>query len=86
MVMIGFNANASNGLTNSVAIGTNSFVTTSNSIALGNAATTITGQGLAAGNSGLRFASLNASSGTVPAVSQGKVLSVDGSGNVILVS
>jgi hypothetical protein len=82
---IGFNSNLSGGsFSNSTAIGANTAVSASNTIVLGNAATTITGQGLAAGVSGLRFANLNSSSGTT-SVPGGKVLGVDGAGNVVLV-
>ena len=79
-------AGGSPGISNSTALGANSAVSTSNTIVLGNAATTITGAGLASG-SGLKFANItNASPATPgPTGTNGKVLSVDGSGNVILV-
>jgi trimeric autotransporter adhesin len=76
---------ASVNLTNSTAIGASASATESNTVVLGNAATTITGKGLAAGTSGLRFANLNSGSSTT-AVGGSKVLSVDGSGNVVLVA
>lgn len=83
---IGFASTGSPTVSNSTAIGTNASVTASNTVVLGNAATTITGQGLAAGASGLRFANLNASSAAVASGGSNKVLSVDGSGNVVLVA
>ena len=72
------------GISNATAIGANSSVATSNTIVLGNAATTVTGTGLAAGLSGLKFANITSASaaGTGGA---NKVLSVDATGNVILV-
>ena len=74
------------GISNATAVGANAKVVASNTVVLGNAATTITGAGLGAG-SGLRFANItNASPATPgPTGTNGKVLSVDGSGNVILV-
>ena len=80
-------AGAPVGITNVTAIGANAKVIASNTIVLGNAATTITGIGLAAGISGLRFANItNLSPATPgPTGTTGRVLSVDGSGNVILV-
>ena len=72
-------------LSNATAIGSYSSVTTSNTIVLGNAATTITGSGLASG-SGLKFANLTSASTPVTTSGANKVLSVDGTGNVILVS
>ena len=86
-VFIGNGANTSSGsLTNAIAIGSNAIATTSNSIVLGSGSTTITGAGLAANNSGLKFANLTSASTPVGPASGGKVLSVDGSGNVVLVS
>lgn len=83
-VFIGYGANSTiNAITNSVAIGANTLVSTSNTIVLGNAATTITGQGLGAG-SGLRFANITSAS-TPGTGGSNKVLSVDATGNVILV-
>jgi trimeric autotransporter adhesin len=82
---IGFAATGAPTISNSTAIGTSASVTTSNTIVLGNAATTITGQGLGAGLSGLKFANLSSGSATT-AVGGNKVLSVDGSGNVVLVA
>lgn len=83
---IGYNSQGTAGIINSTAIGSNASVSTSNTVILGNAATTITGQGLVAGSSGLRFANLNASSAAVASGGSNKVLSVDGSGNVVLVA
>jgi trimeric autotransporter adhesin len=74
-----------NSLTNATAIGANSVASASNTVVLGNAATTITGTGLADGNSGLRFAKLNSTNATTPTGGSRKVLSVNGSGDVILV-
>jgi hypothetical protein len=76
-------AGGTGGISNATAIGANASVITSNTVVLGNAATTITGAGLGAG-SGLRFANLTSASaaGTGGA---NKVLSVDATGNVILV-
>jgi trimeric autotransporter adhesin len=83
---IGANAGSLDGtLSNATAIGFSANATQSNTIVLGQNATTITGQGLASGLSGLRFANLNASSATTTATGN-KVLTVDGSGNVILAS
>jgi trimeric autotransporter adhesin len=73
------------GITNATAIGGNSRVTASNTVVLGQAATTITGTGLAAGQSGLKFANLTSGSATT-SVPGGKVLGVDGTGNVVLVA
>lgn len=74
------------GITNATAIGANAKIVTSNTVVLGNATTTVTGAGLALHNSGLKFATLTSAS---PAVSSsgtaGKVLSVNASGEVILV-
>jgi trimeric autotransporter adhesin len=84
-VFIGYGADAASGaLTNATALGANAVVNASNTIVLGSAATTVTGTGLAAGLSGLKFANITSASspGTGGA---GKVLSVDASGNVILV-
>jgi trimeric autotransporter adhesin len=85
---IGFQSGAPSGsgaLMNATAIGANAIASTSNTVILGNAATTITGQGLAAGISGLKFA--NITSSTSPGTGgAGKVLSVDATGNVILVA
>ncbi|PWK21423.1 hypothetical protein LV89_03716 [Arcicella aurantiaca] len=86
---IGFSSGVavgSSGISNSTSIGANAAATLSNTVVLGQAATTITGQGLAAGASGLRFANLNSSSATVASGGSPKVLSVDGSGNVVLVA
>ena len=86
---IGFSSGVAVGssdIFNSTSIGAYATATLSNTIVLGNAATTITGQGLAAGASGLRFANLNASSAAVASGGSNKVLSVDGSGNVVLVA
>ena len=90
---VGGGANTASGaLTNVTAIGSGAIVSASNTVVLGNAATTITGIGLplpagGVGVSGLKFANLtlanNASPG--PTGTNGKVLSVDNSGNVILV-
>ncbi|MES2517789.1 MAG: bZIP transcription factor [Bacteroidota bacterium] len=86
-VFIGSGANTTLGsITNATVIGVNASASASNTVVLGNAATTITGSGLAAGTSGLRFASLNSSSATTATSGSTKVLSVDGSGNVILVA
>lgn len=73
-------------VSNATAVGANTKIVSSNTVVLGQAATTITGQGLAAGASGLRFANLNASSAAVTSGGSNKVLSVDGSGNVVLVA
>jgi trimeric autotransporter adhesin len=70
-------------ITNATSIGANALASTSNTVVLGQAATTITGQGLASG-SGLRFPNLTSGS-AVTSVPGGRVLSVDGSGNVVLV-
>ena len=86
-LIIGYNAQpASGGLTNAIAIGSGAVVSASNTMVLGNNVTTVTGAGLSTG-SGLRFANItNASTATPgPTGTNGKVLSVDGSGNVILV-
>jgi hypothetical protein len=81
---IGFGSNGTAALTNATAIGSGVTVATSNTVVLGNAATTVTGTGLAAGLSGLKFA--NITSATSPGTGgAGKVLSVDATGNVILV-
>jgi trimeric autotransporter adhesin len=82
--IIGTNATlgGQTGLTNATAIGSNSQVTTSNTLVLGSGATTIIGTGLA--GSGLRFPNLTSGS-AVTSVPGGNVLSVDGSGNVVLV-
>ena len=73
------------GLTNATAIGSGAVASSSNTVVLGNAATTVTGTGIP-NSSGLRFANLT--SGTMPRAVVGGtgVLSVDGSGNVVLVS
>jgi len=73
-------------LINATAIGANATVSTINTLVLGNAATTIIGAGLAANNSGLKFANLSSASTPVTTSGANKVLSVDGTGNVILVS
>ena len=87
---IGANTDGAASITNATAIGANASATASNTLVLGNAVTTITGVGLAlpAGNigiSGLRFANLSAANNAGTGGGN-KVLSVDGSGNVILVS
>jgi trimeric autotransporter adhesin len=83
-VFIGYRARgAASSLSNAVAIGSDAVASVSNTVVLGNAATTITGTGLASG-SGLKFANLTSASS--PATGgAGKVLSVDATGNVILV-
>jgi len=70
-------------LVNSTAVGANVVLSAPNTVVLGNAATTITGAGLGAG-SGLRFANLTSAS-TAGTGGANKVLSVDATGNVILV-
>lgn len=83
-VAVGVNSGPIGGVINTTSIGANATATLSNTVVLGNAATTITGQGLSAGVSGLRFA--NITSATSPGTGgSGKVLSVDATGNVILV-
>jgi trimeric autotransporter adhesin len=83
---IGTNAGASvDALTNVTAIGYSASATVSNTVVLGSGATTITGTGLAAGLSGLKFANLTSGSSTT-SVPGGKVLGVDGTGNVVLVA
>ena len=79
----GSGATGSN-LTNATAIGANASVLTSNTVVLGNAATTITGIGLAAGVSGLRFANVTSATTPTAVVGGNKILTVDGSGNVVL--
>jgi trimeric autotransporter adhesin len=79
---IGFLAAGTPALSNVTAIGSGATASASNTVVLGNAATTITGQGLA--GSGLRFPNLTSGS-AVTSVPGGRVLSVDGSGNVVLV-
>jgi trimeric autotransporter adhesin len=80
---LGYGADAASGaLSNATAIGLNANVSASNTVVLGNGATTITGTGLA--GSGLRFPNLT-SGGSVTSVPGGRVLSVDGAGNVVLV-
>jgi trimeric autotransporter adhesin len=81
---IGYGATGTAALTNATAIGSGASASTSNTVVLGNAATTITGQGLASGVSGLRFANITSGT-TANSVGGNKVLSVDGSGNVVLV-
>jgi trimeric autotransporter adhesin len=74
-------------LTNATVIGANATASASNTVVLGQAATTIIGQGLSNSRtlSGLRFEGFN--SGSSPtSVPGGKVLSVDGTGNVVLVT
>ena len=84
-IFIGYRARATNsGLTNSIAIGSDAIASASNTIVLGNAATTITGAGLGSG-SGLRLANINNMS-TPTTGGSNKALSVDGAGNVILVT
>ena len=83
---IGTNSSAtSSSLSFATAIGFGAIISASNTIVLGNAATTITGSGLGAGVSGLKFASLTSASAPVTTGGANKVLSVDASGNVILV-
>ncbi len=72
------------GISNATAVGANAKIITSNTIVLGNATTTVTGAGLAVNNSGLKFANLTSASPAGTGGS-GKVLSIDASGNVILV-
>jgi trimeric autotransporter adhesin len=87
-VCIGYNAQtASAALVNAIAIGKDALVSSSNTMVLGNNVTTITGAGLPINTSGLRFANLtNLSPATPgPTGTTGRVLSVDGAGNVILV-
>ena len=82
---IGFGSGGgATGLTNATAIGSGAVVSLNNTVVLGNVATTVTGTGLGAGVSGLKFANLTSASGTTN-VGGSKVLSVDGSGNVVLV-
>lgn len=84
---IGTNSSAaSSSLSFATAIGFGAIINASNTVVLGNAATTIIGAGLASG-SGLRFANLTSASAatTTGAGTSGKVLSVDATGNVILV-
>ena len=83
---VGSGADAASGaLTNATAIGSGAIVSASNTVVLGNAATAIIGTGIP-NSSGLRFPNLT--SGTMPRAVVGGtgVLSVDGSGNVVLVS
>lgn len=83
---IGHSTDAASGaLINATAIGYAAIVSTNNSIVLGNAATTITGAGLGAGLSGLKFANLNSASAATP-VGGNKVLSVNATGDVVLVT
>ena len=85
-LFLGSFADASvDGLSNAVAIGTSAIVSASNTIVLGQGATTVTGQGLGVGLSGLKFANLTSGSASTP-VGGNKVLSVDGAGNVVLVT
>jgi trimeric autotransporter adhesin len=79
---LGYNSGGSATLMNATAIGSNAVASASNTVVLGNGATTITGTGL--GGSGLRFPNLTSGS-AVTSVPGGRVLSVDGSGNVVLV-
>jgi trimeric autotransporter adhesin len=82
---IGSGADAGSGaLSNATAIGYNTVVSASNTVVLGNGATTITGTGLS-NASGLRFPNLTSGS-TATAVGGNKVLSVDATGNVVLVT
>lgn len=83
---VGYYAQGGGAITNSTAIGSNAFVSTSNTVVLGNNATTIIGSGLSTGNSGLKFANLTSASSTTATSGSNKVLSVDGTGNVILVA
>jgi trimeric autotransporter adhesin len=82
---IGYGANGAAGLVNATAIGYGAAATANSTIVLGEGATTITGKGLNPVNqSGLR---LNITSGSATtSVPGGKVLGVDGSGNVVLVA
>jgi trimeric autotransporter adhesin len=82
---IGYFSDGAAGIGNATALGQNATATLSNTVVLGQAATTITGTGLAAGLSGLRFANLTSGSATT-SVPGGKVLGVDGTGNVVLVA
>lgn len=79
-------ANAKANALNATALGFNATASTTNTVVLGQAATTITGTGLAAGISGLKFAMMNNLSAATATGGSTKVLSVDGSGNVILVA
>ena len=81
------NPTANSTITNATAIGALATATTSNTVVLGNAATTITGSGLGTNLSGLRFPNLTNGSPAAagPTGTNGKVLSVDNNGNVILV-
>jgi trimeric autotransporter adhesin len=82
---LGTNADAAvNNLSNATAIGANTIVNASNTVVLGNGATTITGTGLA-GSSGLKFANLTSGSAATP-VGGNKVLSVNATGDVVLVT
>ena len=75
----------SSGVSNATSIGANATASTSNTVVLGNAATTVTGTGLGAGVSGLKFANLNSSSAATP-VGGNKVLGVNATGDVVLVT
>ena len=82
---IGTNAGASAAaLTNATAIGYSATVTASNTLVLGSGATTITGTGIA-NSSGLRFPNLTSGSSATP-VGGNKVLSVNATGDVVLVT
>ena len=86
-VFIGNSSNAATGtLTNATAIGSGAIVSTSNTVVLGSAATTVIGTGLSSSRalSGLVLSGFNSGNPTT-AVGGNKVLSVDGSGNVVLV-
>jgi trimeric autotransporter adhesin len=78
------NAGTTPTLTNATAIGYNAAASTSNTVVLGNGATTITGSGLAAGQTGLRFANVTSATTPTAIVGGNKILTVDGSGNVVL--
>ena len=83
---VGFASGGTAAITNTTAIGAGAQATVSNSVVLGNAATTVTGVGLGTGLSGLKFANLTSAASPVITSGNNKVLSVDGVGNVILVS
>jgi trimeric autotransporter adhesin len=82
---LGSLANGTSALTNATAIGANATATASNTVVLGNLATTVVGKGLnVLTESGLR---LNIGSGSTPFTTgnTSKVLSVNSTGDVILV-
>ena len=94
---IGYGANGSNGVVNAVAIGFGATVTQNSSIILGGANNERVGIGNTAptarlevtsgvaNTSGLKFTNLTSGSAATP-VGGNKVLSVDGTGNVVLVT